>query len=97
VTFKEHCLECEKKLGEPFERVHLWLDEYAKHYHDPFTKHWHWLHRHHFAGIEDVRHKWGDQAAQAAELHIVSDMGKIYSSEELEDLITTNKLEFIER
>lgn len=85
MKFQDHCLECEEKLGEAFERVHLWLDEYAKLYNDPFTKHYHWIHRHHQAGIEEVRHKWGDRAAEAAKLHILSDMNEIMTSEELQE------------
>lgn len=89
MKFQDHCLECERELGKAWEVVHLWLDEFAKHCHDPFTKHQHWLHRHHTEGVEEVRHKWGDQAAKAAELHIISDMGKVMTYDEL--------IEFIEK
>lgn len=30
--------------------------------------------RHHLAGIEQVRELWGDQAAEAARLHIIADL-----------------------
>jgi hypothetical protein len=30
--------------------------------------------RHRLAGIEQVRQRWGDKAAQAARLHIVADL-----------------------
>lgn len=70
-SFEYHCEECRKKLGEPFEYVHRWLDEF---FGDPRygTRHRHL--RHHKKGIEEVRKKWGDRAAKAAELHIRSDL-----------------------
>jgi DNA-binding GntR family transcriptional regulator len=30
--------------------------------------------RHHLAGIEEVRKRWGDEAAAAARLHVISDL-----------------------
>ena len=85
----EHCLECEEKLGKPFEVVHRWLDEYARLYrHDPVTMHNHWRHRHHKEGVEEVRRKWGDEAAKAAELHIMSDFGKLLGENELEEWLS---------
>ncbi len=68
--YKEHCLECERRLGNQWCVVHLWLDEFfAK---CGYTE----LHRdvrHHKKGIEEVRLKWGDQAAEAARIHIEMD------------------------
>ena len=70
--FKEHCADCVKELGEPFEEVHLWLDEL---FIILGTKHRDA--RHHLEGIEEIRKKWGDKAARAAEIHILKDCGKI--------------------
>jgi len=79
--WKEHAKECEEILGNPWYVVHHWLDEYAKIY-------WPWMghrvHRHHKEGIEEVRKLWGDEAAYAAEMHILKDEGKILSREEIE-------------
>ena len=67
-SFEEHCRDCVKELGEPFEKVHLWLDAY-----------WtvlgpkHRSVRHHSRGVEEIRVKWGDRAARAAEIHIIKD------------------------
>lgn len=78
--YKEHVRDCELQLGNGWKEVHDWLDEYAKIY-------WPWkghrVHRHHLEGIEEVRAKWGDEAAYAAELHIVEDEGKIFTREEM--------------
>ena len=55
-------------LGEDFGQVHEWLDGLYPIYG--------WLHReyrHHDLGVEAVRKKWGDQAAEAAILHIQAD------------------------
>lgn len=69
-SYKEHCIECQKKLGKDWSVVHLWLDEF-------FAKMgWDVKHRdirHHEVGIEEVRKMWGDDAAAAARLHIEAD------------------------
>ena len=74
MDFKSHCRECEEKLGRRWEVVHRWLDYYAK---ETFPSDFHRIHRHHQAGVEEVRHKWGDEAAKAAELHILSDFRQV--------------------
>ena len=57
-------------MGKDWSVVHRWLDEF-------FVKMGcHVRHRdirHHEKGIEEVRQMWGDQAAEAARLHIASD------------------------
>jgi len=65
--FEVHCADCIRELGEPFEQVHHWLDEYAN------LGPGHRDVRHHDAGVEKVRLMWGDRAARAAELHIRAD------------------------
>lgn len=69
-SFHEHCKDCIRELGRPFPEVHRWLDELfpvlgfsVKHREA----------RHHMDGIEDVRRKWGDSAAEAARVHIARD------------------------
>lgn len=70
-SFEEHCGRCEEIMGEPFPKVHLWLDEFFLK--PPWgTRHRHL--RHHRKGIEEVRRMWGDRAAQAAEIHIRQDL-----------------------
>ncbi|HZM05951.1 MAG TPA: hypothetical protein VFC44_23360 [Candidatus Saccharimonadales bacterium] len=70
-SFQEHCAETVVALGEPFEQVHLWLDEFAG---KPPHGMRHRKLRHHRAGVEEVRKLWGDQAAEAARLHIIADL-----------------------
>ena len=70
-TFQEHCNECEAVLGKSFDFVHRWLDEFASSY---FPSPIHRAIRHHAEGIEEVRKLWGDEAAEAARLHIQADM-----------------------
>lgn len=75
---KEHSADCVKELGEPFTEVHQWLDELY-----PKLGHNHRSARHHVVGVEEVRAKWGDRAALAAEIHIMKDCyGKVPSKEE---------------
>ena len=58
----------------------LCLRDFVVHLRNPGAKMWRWpgmRHRklrHHLAGIEQVRKLWGDQAAAAARLHIISDL-----------------------
>jgi len=76
--YEVHCADCKRELGEEFQEVNTWLDEYFKDFgpdHRPL--------RHHDVAIEKVREKWGDRAAQAAEIHIKRDShGKIPKFEE---------------
>ena len=82
--WKEHVKDCEQILGKGWDVVHHWLDEYARIYRDDFDM-WmgHRVHRHHLEGVEEVRAKWGDEAAKAAEIHIRKDEGDILSKEEI--------------
>jgi hypothetical protein len=68
-TLEEHCRECEQKLGKPWREVHLWLDELFK-----LKGIRHRRYRHNLGGIDYVRERWGTEAAQAARLHIITDL-----------------------
>ena len=67
-SFQQHCAASREVLGEEFREVHLWLDEFFK-----LKGPAHRQMRHHKEGIEEIRAKWGDKAAEAAELHISMD------------------------
>lgn len=68
-AFEKHCEQTKQALGKDFAEVHAWLDEL-------FQIHGarHRRFRHHLAGVEEVRQTWGDQAAEAARLHIIADL-----------------------
>lgn len=66
--FEEHCADCVRELGEPFEEVHQWLDGLFK-----VLRYKHRSARHHTQGVEAVRAMFGDRAAKAAEIHIRRD------------------------
>lgn len=66
-----HCQRSLDLLGEAFEEVHRWLDEF--HGQPPHGSRHRYL-RHTQTGLADVRSLWGDKAAQAAELHIRDDL-----------------------
>jgi hypothetical protein len=72
----EHCADCRRELGEPFDHVHEWLDALFKVLHQK-----HRSVRHHAGGVEQVRKMWGDRAARAAEIHIMRDCGGVVPSE----------------
>ena len=81
-SWKEHAKDCKDQLGKDWIVVHHWLDELAGIY-------WPWMghrvHRHHKEGIEIIRQKWGDEAAKAAEIHILRDEGVILSEKEIHE------------
>jgi hypothetical protein len=68
MTFEQHCQHCQEVLGERFEYVHLWLDEFWVSMGPRHRKM-----RHNNDGIKEVYKKWGEAAAKAAELHIRDD------------------------
>lgn len=79
MRFEEHCARCEAELGDKHERVNRWIDELAWPLHSgwsmggrPFDPN-HRRHRHNAKGIDEVRKRWGDEAAKAAELHVLDD------------------------
>jgi len=71
-SFEDHCFIDERHLGRRYPLVHRWLDEF-------FVKRGnaHRRERHHQEGVEEVRTKWGHDAARSAELHIIIDMGHV--------------------
>jgi hypothetical protein len=75
---EEHCQDCVRELGETFVHVHEWLDAlFAK------LGPKHRSARHHQGGVEAVRQRWGDRAAQAAIIHIKKDCnGKVPNEKE---------------
>lgn len=73
----EHCFIDEKHFGRAFPEVHRWLDAYA---HKDGAGHR--RRRHHQEGVEEIREMWGNDAARAAELHIVIDMGHLPTQSE---------------
>ena len=77
---KAHCAECLEKMGNDWNKVHQWLDCTARDY---FPWVGHRQIRHHKSGVEMIRRKWGDKAAEAAELHIISDEGCIPTENEI--------------
>ena len=89
---EEHCKETLEKLGKEWLCVHRWLDALAK---DTWPWMGHRIHRHHQAGVEEVRHKWGNEAAEAAELHIKADFMSVNipTMQEVQDRYGENPFE----
>jgi hypothetical protein len=68
-SFDQHCQETRELLGDDFAEIHRWMDAlFATH--GPMHRRF----RHNEAGIEEVRRRWGNRAAEAARLHIVADL-----------------------
>jgi len=79
-SWKQHAEDSYEILGNHWIVVHQWLDEFAKIY---WPSKIHRTHRHHKEGIEEARKKWGDEAAKAAMIHILTDEGEVLSSKEI--------------
>lgn len=71
-TFEQHCEECQKILGKRFEEVHKWLDEFA--YVQFYAGMRHRQVRHHEAGIKECITLFGEEAGEAARIHIIMDL-----------------------
>jgi hypothetical protein len=67
-AFEQHVADSKKWLGEGYEPVHRWLDEFFK----TLGPH-HRNVRHHKEGVEQIRMMFGDMAASAATIHILRD------------------------
>jgi len=67
-SFEEHCKHTLKKLGNRFEEIHKYLDSYIHR-----LGYAHRFILHHKEGVEEIRSKFGDEAAEAARLHILLD------------------------
>jgi hypothetical protein len=70
-SFNEHCAESLNTFDKDFAEVHKWLDEFAG---TPEYGFRHRRKRHHEAGIGLVMELFGEEAAQAARQHIVTDL-----------------------
>ena len=71
MTFEEHCKESIKLFGESFEKVHLWLDEFAGSVKYGMR---HRRKRHHEEGIKEAVKLFGEEIRIAARQHIISDL-----------------------
>ena len=69
-SLEEHKADTMKRLGNSHEDVHRYID----HWHEKYGgKHRFMLH--HQEGVEEIRQKFGDGGAKAAECHIKMDCG----------------------
>jgi hypothetical protein len=78
-SLAQHNKDCVKFLGEPFESVNRWVDEYFSQY-GPAHRRF----RHHREGIEEARALFGDRGATAAAIHILRDCRQIPRKQDYE-------------
>lgn len=71
MRLEEHEAHAKQMFGEPWTKVHKWLDEFMG---TPPYGMRHRKLRHHLAGIEEVRALYGDEAAEVARQHIMDDL-----------------------
>jgi len=67
-SIAQHKADCQRFLGDDFEKVNRWMDELFAVY-GPY----HRKMRHHTEGIEQARSLFGDEGASAAAIHILRD------------------------
>lgn len=67
-SIDEHCKDCLNELGKEYREVHKWLDELF-----PVLGPKHRDARHHEGGVLEVIKKWGEEAGEAARIHIRKD------------------------
>ena len=70
--FEDHCLDCERILGNKHEDVNRWIDELFKQYGAEHRRH-----RHCWRGVQEAKRLWGIEGAKAAIIHIVRDCGAV--------------------
>jgi hypothetical protein len=70
--FDEHCLDCERLLGNRHEDVNRWMDEFFR-THGPKHRRF----RHCWHGVRQAEMQFGLEGAQAAIIHIVRDCGRV--------------------
>lgn len=92
MIFEDHCRECLEKLGNPFKEVHQWLDAFAGSKEHGMK---HRRKRHHLKGIHQVELLFGREAAEAARLHVISDLKEEGWSEQ--DGIPKDEADYIRR
>jgi hypothetical protein len=78
-SLSQHNSDCERFLGESFENVNRWIDEYFALYGPHHRKF-----RHHREGIEQARDLFGDRGAVAAAIHILRDCRHIPGKQDYE-------------
>ena len=91
-TIKTHNEDCERILGESFEYVHKYLDEFSKKWKPHTHLEYHRRFRHHAKGVERVKEKWGFYAEQAAKLHIIRD-NEMYLPTHVIDIMREDQIE----
>lgn len=79
-SLQDHIDDTLHKLGKPFVEVHQWLDELAPDFSGGLE---HRDIRHNRQGVEEVRKRWGDEAAKAAELHILLDWANLINATQI--------------
>jgi hypothetical protein len=78
-SLSQHNKDCSRFLGESFEDVNKWIDEYFSLYGPTHRKF-----RHHREGIEEARELFGERAATAAAIHILRDCRHIPRKQDYE-------------
>jgi len=75
---EQHIEDCINLINEPHEKVHKWLDEYAKVFPVSVFNDYHRTFRHNSYGLKCIYGMWGKESYKAAKIHLIRDYdGKI--------------------
>jgi len=85
--FEQHCKDCEAILGARHEDVNHWLDGMFWRF---GTRHR--RARHHVTGVRRVAEMYGPEAARAAIVHIVRDIGCVPRERDYDGLLAGDPL-----
>jgi hypothetical protein len=82
---KFHEKRAQDTYGDPWVRVHAWLDGLAFGLDGRLDVN-HRRHRHHLGGVQTVRRNWGETAEAVARQHITDDEGCVRTEEEMKKI-----------
>ena len=69
-----HEEDCMRLIGAPFNKVHKWLDKYAKKWNPFVYGEYHRKFRHNREGVKEVGKMWGPLYEKAAKIHMIRDV-----------------------
>jgi hypothetical protein len=71
----QHAIDCKLLLGNGYEEVHHYLDQYAKIFNPELFLDYHRTFLHNSYGLEIIRNLYGEEGKKAAIIHLTRDYG----------------------
>jgi hypothetical protein len=86
-TIDTHIEDCMRLIGAPFEKVHRWLDQYAKKFNPHTHLEYHRKFLHHKNGVKRCGELFGPLGERAAKIHIIRDVELYVLSKQFRDVM----------